>query len=67
MEFAKVYERDLVSVNALDPELHMWETFWMQTYRGAIPSSISDTLTNEIIISKHSCCTVRTSDDTSDM
>ena len=36
MEF-KVYDRDLVSIIALNPELHMWETFWMQSYRGAIP------------------------------
>ena len=44
MEFAPLYEREFISRNTISPELHMWETFWTKTYRGDIPSSLTETL-----------------------
>ena len=34
----------MVSTNTIIPELHMWETYWSTTHRGAIPSTLSETL-----------------------
>ena len=43
-EFVQMYEKDMVSMNTLSAELHMWETYWTKVYRGTIPSNLTETI-----------------------
>ena len=42
-EFPKYYQNDLPCRNTIDPELHLWETYW-KSFTGTLPETITDTL-----------------------